>query len=103
MSSKKLFCATCREEVALKKSVVELHIKGDEHNKGKDRLAIKDKREQDTLNIHDKEVHPVGETLLSDQRVYRVKVVSTFLKDGVPLNNLDVFLDLLEEWLSIDR
>ena len=32
MSSKELFCAACREEVALK-SVVELHIKNNKHTK----------------------------------------------------------------------
>ena len=31
------------------------------------------------------------------QRVYRVKVVRTFLRAAVPLNKLDLFRDLLEE------
>lgn len=42
-------------------------------------------------------MHPVGETLPEDQRMFRVKVTSTILKAGVPLNKVDVFQDLLEE------
>ena len=60
----------------------------------------KEKREQDVvkaLGAYNKEVHPVGETLPADQRVFRIKVVSTFLKAGVPLNKIDVFRDVLEE------
>ena len=34
---------------------------------------------------------------MQEQQVYRVKVVSTFLKAGVPLNKIDCFRDLLEE------
>ena len=63
-------------------------------------MASKKNREQDiveALKLYDKDVHPVGETLSSAQRVYRVKVVSTFFKAGVSLNKLDVFLDLLAE------
>ena len=100
VSSKKLFCSACREEVAVKKSIIEQHLKSEKHIRGKGKVASKEKREQDiaeALKLYDKDVHPVGETLSSDQRVYRVKVVSTFLKAGVPLNKLDVFQDLLEE------
>ena len=100
MSAKKLFCTACREEVALKKSVVELHIKCDKHKVGKEKLKSKSSREQcivEALHAYDKEVHPVGETLPEDQRVYRVKVLNTFLRAGVALNKLDLFRDLLEE------
>lgn len=38
-----------------------------------------------------------GETLTEEQRVYRVRVVTAFLKAGVPLNKLDNFRDLLED------
>ena len=41
--------------------------------------------------------HPVGETLPMQQRVYRLKVVKTFLRAAVPLSNVDAFSDLLEE------
>jgi len=43
-------------------------------------------------------VHPSGETLPDDSiRVYRVKVLTTFLKAGVPIHKIDDFRDLLEE------
>ena len=49
------------------------------------------------LCAYDKDVHPVGESLPTDQRVFRVKVVSTFFKAGVPLNKMDMYRDILEE------
>lgn len=100
VSGKKLFCTACREEVAVKKSVVELHVKSEKHKCGKGKLLSKSNREQSilqALDAYDKEVHPVGESLPGEQRIYRVKVLSTFLKAGVALNKLDVFRDLLEE------
>ena len=100
VSRGKLFCTACREEVALKKSVVKLHVKSEKHKKGKIKLAMKEKREQDivkALGAYDEEVHPVGETLPTDQRVFHIRVVSTFLKAGVPLCKIDQFRDILEE------
>ena len=49
------------------------------------------------LEKHNQETHQTGETLPQDQQVYRVRVVSTFLRAGIPLNKLDLFRDLLEE------
>ena len=72
----------------LKKSIIELHIKSVKHGRGKVKLNSKEKRERDlakSLNAYDEEVHPVGESLPTDQRVFRIKVVTTFLKAGVPL------------------
>ena len=37
VSSKKLFCSACREEVALKKSIIEQHLKSDKHIRGKEK------------------------------------------------------------------
>ena len=99
VSAGKLFCTACKEDVALK-SNIELHIKSDKHTRGKEKLACKEKREHDivkALGAYDEEVHPVGETLPADQRIFRIKVVSTFLKAGVPLNKIDIFRDVLEE------
>lgn len=46
---------------------------------------------------NDQLVHPKGETLPQDQRIYSVKVVTTFLLSGVPLNKIPDFQELLEE------
>jgi len=37
----------CREEVALKKSIIEQHLKTEKHIRGKGKVASKEKREQD--------------------------------------------------------
>ena len=42
-------------------------------------------------------VHPVGESLPSDIRVRRVKVVEALLKAGIPLAKADCLRELLEE------
>ena len=100
VSNNRLFCSACREEVATKKSVIELHIKSQKHSRGKSRLASNRKIEADIaqeLKQFDSEVHPEGERLPETTRVYRVKVVTAMLKAGVPLFKIDSFRDLLEE------
>lgn len=60
----------------------------------------KDSKERDIAEVllaSDKTSNPVGETLPVDHRVYRVKVVKTFLRAAVPLSKLVVFRELLEE------
>lgn len=100
VSAGKLFCSACREEVALKRSIITNHISSAKHKRSKIKLATKDSREKDiaeALVVYDKQEHPRGETLPTDQRVYRVKVVRAFLKAGIPLAKLDHFRDILEE------
>ena len=50
----------------------------------------------EALQKHDKVERPVGETLPVSTRVFRVKVVSEFLKAGIPLFKIDELHDLLE-------
>ena len=49
------------------------------------------------MKNYDKEVHPKGEMLSDNQRVFRIRVLKTFLKAGVPLQKMDDFRELLEE------
>ena len=100
VNNKKLFCSGCREELSVKKSSVELHIKSLKHVRGKERLAVKEKRQLDivkSLKQYDNEVHPSGEMLPDSTRAHRVKVVTALLKAGVPLSKLNCLRDLLEE------
>ena len=99
VSAGKLFCYGCREELSLKCSSINNHVKCSKHKDRKVKLATKDKSEIDiakALQKHNEETHLVGETLPEAQQVYRVKVVHAFLKAGVPLNKLDCFKDILE-------
>ena len=92
----KLFCSACREEVSLKRSIISNHIASAKHKQSKTKLVRKERRERDiagALAIYDGYTHPRGETLSTDQRVYRI----AFLKAGVPLTKLDHFRDILEE------
>ena len=100
VSNKRLFCIACREELSLVSSVINNHLKSGKHKAGKERVARKNREETDIVGAlvsSDKNVHPVGETLPQDQRVYRIKVVKAFLRAGVPLSKLASFRDILEE------
>ena len=101
VSAGKLFCRACREEVGLKKSVIDNHIqRSKKHSTGKEVLSQKQEREQDiatALREFNSTEHIAGEHLPEEQQVFRVKVVSTFLKAGVPMNKIDCFRNLLEE------
>ena len=95
MSNKKLFCSDCREELLLKKSTIELHIKNVTHL---NELAVREKRQTDiakALLQYDSEVHSSGETLPTSTRIYRVTVVTTLLKAGIPLSKVDCLRELL--------
>ena len=99
-TGKKLFCNACREELSLRKNFVSNHVASTKHKRGKERLLLKEARERDiaeSLHAYDKTNHPAGETLPMEQRVYRLKVLKTFLRAAVPLTKLNAFRDLLEE------
>ena len=75
-SAGKLFCKACRENIAVKRSVVQNHIKSRKHTESKEKLKQKEARELDiaeALQAHDAETHRKGETLTIEHNVYRVK------------------------------
>jgi len=83
----------------VKKSVLEQHVKSFKHQRGKERLQLTAKREQDlarSLKEYDAKHHPSGETLPESTRLYRIKVLETFLNAGVTLQKIDAFRDVLE-------
>ena len=96
----KLFCNAFQETLPVKKSVLIQNVKSVIHATGKERLASKQAKERniaDMLRKCDKDEHPLGETLSEEVKVYRIKVVTSFLKARVPLSKIDCFRDLLEE------
>ena len=92
VSNNKLFCSACREELSVKCSVVRMHLNSTKHKLSKERLSNKGKSKKDVHTVNIK-----GETLPEEQRLYRIKVVKTFLRCGVPLNKISEFRELLEE------
>ena len=57
------------------------------HKSGTTKLAQKEKQDANILDVmkkNNEQAHPKGETLTEEQRVYRVRVVTAFLKAGVP-------------------
>ena len=72
-------------------------MKSSKHASGKERLEKKEARERDiakSLEEYDNQFHPKGESLSLAHRVYRVKVIGSFMKAGVPLNKIDCFREL---------
>ena len=51
----------------------------------------------EVLKLHDDKNNPKGESLPDNQRVYRVKVVRTFLSAGVLISKIPLFREFLEE------
>ena len=91
-SAGKLFCKACRENIAVKRSVVQNHIKSKKHAESKEKLKARVARELDiaeALKAHDAETHRKGETLPIEHNVYRVQVVMAFMRAGIPLWKLD--------------
>ena len=76
VSCGRLFCQACREEIGLKKSVIDNHVQhSKKHSVGKERLAEKGKREgdiADALCAYNSREHLAGEELPPEQQVYRV-------------------------------
>ena len=100
VSAGKLFCTACREEISLTQSIIANHVASAKHKQSKVKLSKKESREKDVaeaLVAYNEQEHPRGETLSTDQWVYRVKVVTAFLKAGVPLAKLDHFRDILDK------
>lgn len=100
VSAGTLFCEACREELGLKKSTIQNHVKSQKHVDSKKKRKMKEAREQDiamALTKYNEKEHLRGETLPEEQQVYRVKVVTAFLRAGIPLSKLDSFREILEE------
>ena len=97
-SNNKLFCEACREELLEKASIIKRHVDSQKHKSGVEKIAKKkrDLTVLDAMKNYDKEVLPKGEMLGDNQRVFRVRVLKTFLKAGIPLQKMDDFHELLE-------
>jgi hypothetical protein len=86
--------------VSLKSSVIANHIKSAKHKAGKGRLQQKEAREADIASAsraNNEAIHLRGETLPEQQQIFRVKVVSCFLRAAIPLGKVDLFRSSLEE------
>ena len=94
------FCEACREEISVKRSTIINHINTHKNLSGKEKLHQKAKRERDlaeVLRAYDEENHPIGETLSMNTRVFRLKVVTAFMKAGIAINKINCFRSILEE------
>ena len=87
VSAGKLFCSACWEELSLKHSTIKGHVQSAKHAQHKKWLAEKRSRERDVsqaLKTYEQEVHPQGETYSEAHKLWRVKVVTTFMRAAGP-------------------
>ena len=90
VSARKIFHNGCREELSLKRSSLNNHIKCSKRKERRIKLAIKDKREKSitiALKRHNEQSHLVGKNLPEQHQIFCVKVICTFLRAGIPLKN----------------
>ena len=88
VSAGKLFCRSCREELSLKRSIIKNHIASLKHKTSKaarNKQQIADKSIVESLKAYEANANPRGEGLPEAQILYRVKVVTAFLKAGIPI------------------
>ncbi len=94
-----LFCEACRTEIGMKKSLVKQHVNSKRHVDGKKKWQAETLRQKSIcreLKAYESRVHPVGETLPEADKVWRVNVVTHFLKAGIALSKADRLRPLLE-------
>jgi len=93
VSGGKLFCTACREEISLKRSIIKNHVQSVKHKNGKEiqtKKKTQDKTIMESLKAYESDVHPQGDTLPDEQKLYRVKVTKAFLKAGIPLSKIKI-------------
>ena len=77
----RVFCKACRETLSVKRSTLANHIKSVKLNECQKKLKTKQVKEIEksiALKKYDESVNPKGQTLLDEQRVYRVRVMTNF-------------------------
>uniref|UniRef100_A0A1X7V442 DUF4371 domain-containing protein n=1 Tax=Amphimedon queenslandica TaxID=400682 RepID=A0A1X7V442_AMPQE len=88
------------DSIAINLNTVKNHVFSTKHKESNDKFQKGSTRDGDivkALQKHDNQANPVGQTLPKDVRLYRIKVVMTLLKAGIPLAKIDTLRDLLEE------
>lgn len=83
----------------MKANIVKSHMKSEKHRAGKSKLEEKEAREHDiafALEMHNDTAHLEGKTLPIEQQVYRVSVITAFLKAGIPMIKPSCFRSLME-------
>lgn len=94
----RLFCGACHVVLSEKKSSVLQHIRTRKHDQAREDRKKSNSRQQlykEALVQRD-EGRLVGETLPLDHRAYRMEVVETFLREGIPLAKVNGLRPLLE-------
>ena len=95
-----LFCNACRTEISVKKSIVKTHIRRKRHSDVKVRMEKEAERQvssQSAWQAYEKKVNPIGETLLGEEKMWRLDVLMSFMKAGLAVTKIDQLRHLLEK------
>lgn len=96
----KLFCSACRIELGLKRSSLRRHVGTSRHLNAKARQKKSQQRQVtvlQSLKRYEERCNHVGKSLPDRERLWRVEVVTAFLRSGVPIAKIDGLRSLLEK------
>lgn len=99
----KLFCSACKETLSVKKSTLSSHLKSTKHVESKTKLNSEQPHEEEdivtALKKCDESNWQLADDLgsLDDQKVYQLKVLTAFLRAGVPISKLECFKPFFKE------
>ncbi|CAB4018869.1 Hypothetical predicted protein [Paramuricea clavata] len=98
----KLRCDACKEIISKKKkSSIKKYVLTNKHSTGKKTIEASKIRQQsivDVLRSIVAKVHPKGETLPNEMRLFRYDLVEMCLKAGIPIAKIDVMRPFLEKY-----
>lgn len=97
----KLRCDACKEIILKKKSSIKKHVLTKKHLTGKKTIEASKIRQQsivDILRRNDARVHPKGETLPNEMRLFPYDLVEMCLKAGIPIAKIDCMRPFLEKY-----
>ena len=78
----------------MKLSIIKSHVQSAKHAEHRKLLTKKRSRAHDiaqAFKSYEQEVHPRGETLSEDHKLWCVKVLTTIIRAGVPLAKINHF------------
>ena len=85
VSNKKLICRACREEISVKTSVINSHIKSAKHNSNKFKLEKRQRNDVEiveAMKVYDRAENPIGKTLSEKHRSV-VSLKSSYIFENI--------------------
>ena len=96
-----LYCDACHEELNVEASTIKRHLDSERHQKAvkaRNTRVAQNLRLSKSIDDWFQLTNAQGATLTETTNLYRLKLLSTFLLVGIPINRTDVVGDFLDEY-----